>query len=52
MQEVWKRQQVHEDASVMHRAKVPVKNFGKLGKLHLRGHDVVRRMSRQGGVVI
>ena len=32
MHEVWKRQQVHEDARKMHRAEVLDRNFGKKGK--------------------
>ena len=32
MHEVWKRQQVHEDARKMHRDKVPVRNFWKMEK--------------------
>ena len=32
MHEVWKRQQVHEDARKMHRTKILVKNAGKMVK--------------------
>ena len=54
MHEVSKRQQVHEDARKMHRDKILVKNFEKKkrGKRHLGGHDPVRRMDRQGEVLI
>ena len=36
----------------MHRAKVPVKILGKWRKRQLGGHDLVRRMDRQGEVLI
>ena len=32
MYEVWKRKQMHEDARKMHRTKIIVKKFGKMGK--------------------
>ena len=51
MREVWKRQQVHEDARNMHRAKTLVPKNGKWFKRHLGGHDVVR-LDRQGEVLI
>ena len=37
MHEVWTKQQVHEDARKMRRTKM----FGKWGKRHLGGHDLV-----------
>ena len=47
MQEVWKRQQVHEDARKMHMAEeVLVRFFWKIGKRHLGGHDLVSRIGR------
>ena len=46
------KQQVHENARKMHRTKVPVKLLGKSGKQHLGGRDAVRRMNRQGEVLI
>ena len=36
----------------MHRAKVPAKMWGKWRMRHLGGHDMVRRMDRQGEVLI
>ena len=48
MHEVWKRQQVHEDARKMHRAEVCVRKiWGKKRKRHLGGHDLVRSVGRQ-----
>ena len=52
MQEVWKRQQVHENAKKMHKAEVPVRKSGKWRKRHLGRHDLVRRVDRQGEVLI
>ena len=43
---------MHEDARKMHRTKILVGNFWKMGKRHLGGHDFVRRMDRQGEVLI
>ena len=42
---------MHEDAKKMHRTKILVKKFGKLRRRHLGGHDLVRRMDRQGEVL-
>ena len=47
MLEVWEKQQMHEDATKMHRTK----KFGKFGEWRQRqlgGHDLVRRLDRQG----
>ena len=52
MHEVWKRQQEHEDARNMHRANILVNKCWKNGEGHLGGHDLVRRMDRQGEVLI
>ena len=52
MYEMWKRQQVHEDARQMSRAKILGKEFGKWRKRHMGGHDMVRRVDRQGDVLI
>ena len=41
MYEMWNRKQIHEDARKMHRTKIPVKKFGKVGRRHLGGHDFV-----------
>ena len=52
MYEMWKRQQVHEEVREMRSAEVFVNFFGKLRKPHLGGHNMVRRMDRQGEVLI
>ena len=35
--EMWKRKQIHEDAREMHRTKIPVKKFEKVGKAPVDG---------------
>ena len=50
--ELWKKQQKHEDARNMHRTKNVVGTFGKLKKRQLGRHELVRRMDRQGEVLI
>ena len=46
-------QWVHENARKMHRAKVLVNISGKMEKATFgAGHDMVRRMDRQGEVLI
>ena len=44
----------HEDARKMHRTKTIVKKFGNMGKTSFGRscHDLVRRMDRQGQVLI
>ena len=49
MCEMWKRKQIHEHARKMHRTKIIIKNVVKWRRSHLGGHDLVRRMERQGG---
>ena len=43
---MWKRKQIFEHAKIL------VKKFGKWGRRHLGGHDLVRRMDKQGEVLI
>ena len=43
--------QMHEDARKMYRTKILVEKFGKWGRQHLGGHDLIRRMDRQGEVL-
>ena len=52
MYEMCKRKQIYEDARKMHRTKILVKKFGKMEKATFGGHDLVRRMDRQGTVLI
>ena len=52
MYEMWKRQQAHEDARKMHKAKNTCQIFGKWRKRHLGGHDKVRKLDRQGDLLI
>ena len=52
MHEMWKGQQVHEDAKEMHRTEVLVRKLGKMGKRDLGAHDLVRRVDRQCEVLI
>ena len=49
---MWKRKQKNEDAQKMYRTKILVKKFGKMEKATFGRHDVVRRMDRQGEVLI
>ena len=49
---MWKRKQIHEDARKMYRTKIPAKSLGKWRRRHFGGHDLVRRMDRQGEVLI
>ena len=51
MHEVWKKQQVDEDARKMHRTKICVQKIKTWRRRHLGGHDLVRRMDRQGEVL-
>ena len=41
-----------EDARKMYRTNIFVKKLGKWRRRHLGGHDLVRRMNRQGEVSI
>ena len=43
---------IFEDARIMYRTKNVVKKFGILGRRYLGGHDLVRRMDRQGVVLV
>ena len=52
MHEMWKREQVYEITMKMHKVKVLVKKSGKWRKRHLGGHDMVRKMDKQGEVLI
>ena len=52
MSEMWKSQQVHEDARKMYRAEILGKALGRWRKQHVGGHDMVRRMDRQAEVLI
>ena len=52
MYEVWKRKQIYEDARKVHGTKIHVKKIGKMRKAPSGGHDLVRRMDRQGEVLI
>ena len=52
LHEVWKKQQIREDARKMHGTKKLTEFFGKWGKLQSEGHDLVRRMDKQGEVLI
>ena len=45
MHEVWKRQQVHEDARKMHMAETLVNFFWKWEKGHLGGDHLVGRIN-------
>ena len=38
---------IHEDARKMYRTQNSCQKFGKWGRRHLGGHDLVRRMDRQ-----
>ena len=42
---------MHEDARKMYRTIILVKKLGKWRRRHLGGHDLVRRMDRQGEVL-
>ena len=50
--EMWRRKQIKIDARRMHRTKILVKKLEKWERRHLGGHDLVRRMDRQGEVMI
>ena len=53
MCEMWKRKQIHEDARKLHPDHHSCHFGGKMGKgRRLGGHDLVRRMDRQGEVLI
>ena len=52
MHEMWKKQQVHENATTMYSAEILVKEFGKWRKRHVGGRDLVRRVGRQGEVLM
>ena len=52
MSEMWKLQQVHEDARTMCRAEIFGKEFGDMEKAACgRGHDMARRTDMQGEVL-
>ena len=51
MYEMRKRKQIHEDARYMHGTKILVEKILKTSR-NLGGHDLVRRMDRQGDVLI
>ena len=52
MYEMRKRKQTHENARHMRWTKILVQKLGKWRTRHLGGHDLVRRMDRQGEVLI
>ena len=52
MHEMWKRQQVPEHARTMYRAEILVKEFAKMVKRHMGGHDTQRRVDMQREVLI
>ena len=54
MREMLKRKPIHEDVRKMHRTKILFKNFfqKKGWRRHLGGQDLVRRMDRQGEVLM
>ena len=49
---VSKKKQIHEDARTMHRPKFLIKSSAKWERRPLGGHDLVRRIDRQGEVLI
>ena len=52
MYEMRKRKQIHKDARKMYTTKILVNKLRKMGGRHLGGHDLVRRMDRQGEALI